>query len=83
LEAGDSVDFWRVLYADKDEKRLLLFAEMKVPGEAWLEFKIKDGILYQEATFRPLGLSGRLYWYSVLPFHGLIFNGMLRKLAGK
>ena len=56
---------------------------MKLPGEAWLEFKIKDGILHQEATFRPLGLSGRLYWYSVLPFHGLIFNGMLKKLAGK
>lgn len=83
LEAGDSVDFWRVLYADKDKKRLLLFAEMKLPGEAWLEFEIKDGILHQEATFRPLGLSGRLYWYSVLPFHGLIFNGMLKKLAGK
>lgn len=83
LEAGDSVDFWRVLYADKDKKRLLLFAEMKVPGEAWLEFKIKNGVLHQEATFRPLGLSGRLYWYSVLPFHGLIFNGMLKKLAGK
>ena len=83
LEAGDSVDFWRVLYANKKEKRLLLFAEMKVPGEAWLEFYIKNGELYQEATFRPLGLSGRLYWYSVLPFHGLIFNGMLRKLAGK
>lgn len=83
LEVGDSVDFWRVLYADKDKKRLLLFAEMKLPGEAWLEFKIKDGILHQEATFRPLGLSGRLYWYSVLPFHGLIFNGMLKKLAGK
>ncbi len=83
LEAGDSVDFWRVLYADKREKRLLLFAEMKLPGEAWLEFRIKDGILHQEATFRPLGLSGRLYWYAVLPFHGLIFNGMLKKLAGK
>ena len=83
LEAGDSVDFWRVLYADRDKKRLLLFAEMKLPGEAWLEFKIKDGILHQEASFRPLGLSGRLYWYSVLPFHGLIFNGMLKKLAGK
>lgn len=83
LEAGDSVDFWRVLYASKEEKRLLLFAEMKVPGEAWLEFRIKDGVLHQEATFRPLGLSGRLYWYAVLPFHGLIFNGMLKKLAGK
>ena len=83
LEAGDSVDFWRVLYADRAERRLLLFAEMKLPGEAWLEFKIKNGVLHQEATFRPLGLSGRLYWYSVLPFHGLIFNGMLKKLAGK
>ncbi|WP_027376344.1 SDR family oxidoreductase [Kaistella palustris] len=83
LEAGDSVDFWRVLFADKAEKRLLLFAEMKVPGEAWLEFRVKNGVLHQEATFRPLGLSGRLYWYSVLPFHGLIFNGMLKKLAGK
>ncbi len=83
LEAGDSVDFWRVLYANREEKRLLLFAEMKLPGEAWLEFKIKNGIIHQEATFRPLGLSGRLYWYSVLPFHGLIFNGMLKKLAGK
>lgn len=83
LNAGDSVDFWRVLYADKDKKRLLLFAEMKLPGEAWLEFKIKNGVLLQEATFRPLGISGRLYWYSVLPFHGLIFNGMLKKLAGK
>ena len=83
LEAGDSVDFWRVLYANREEKRLLLFAEMKLPGEAWLEFKIKDGVLHQEATFRPLGLSGRLYWYSVLPFHGLIFNGMLKKLSGK
>ncbi|QOW09263.1 SDR family oxidoreductase [Kaistella flava (ex Peng et al. 2021)] len=83
LEAGDSVDFWRVLYANREEKRLLLFAEMKLPGEAWLEFKIKNGVLRQEATFRPLGLSGRLYWYSVLPFHGLIFNGMLKKLAGK
>lgn len=83
LEAGDTVDFWRVLYANKEEKRLLLFAEMRLPGEAWLEFKIKNGVLHQEATFRPLGISGRLYWYSVLPFHGLIFNGMLKKLAGK
>lgn len=80
LEAGDSVDFWRVLFADKNEKRLLLFAEMKVPGEAWLEFKIKDGKLHQTATFRPLGLAGRLYWYAVLPFHGFIFNGMINKL---
>jgi len=80
LSAGDALDFWRVLYASKKEKRLLLFAEMKLPGEAWLEFIIIKNILYQRAVFRPKGLLGRLYWYSVWPFHGFIFNGMINKL---
>ena len=79
---GDALDFWRVIFADKSEKRLLLFAEMKLPGEAWLEFKIDDNdILTQTATFRPLGVLGRMYWYVVLPFHGFIFNGMITKIA--
>jgi len=81
LNVGDSLDFWRVIYADKSKRKLLLYAEMKLPGEAWLEFRIEDGILKQTATFRPRGLAGRLYWYSVLPFHGLIFNGMIKKLV--
>jgi uncharacterized protein YbjT (DUF2867 family) len=81
LSVGDALDFWRVLYADKEEKRLLLYAEMKLPGEAWLEFKIENNVLYQTATFRPLGLWGRIYWYAVLPFHGLIFKGMINKLT--
>lgn len=81
INVGDSIDFWRVLYANKKEGRLLLFAEMKLPGEAWLEFQVIDGSLRQTATFRPLGLLGRLYWYSVLPFHGFIFRGMLKKLT--
>ena len=81
INAGDVLDFWRVLYADKNEGRLLLFAEMKLPGEAWLEFKIDSGELVQTATFRPLGLLGRAYWFSVLPFHGFIFSGMLKKLV--
>ncbi len=82
LFTGDALDFWRVMIANKDEKRLLLFAEMKLPGEAWLEFKIdKNNVLTQTATFRPLGLWGRLYWYSVLPFHGFIFRGMINKIA--
>jgi len=81
LHVGDALDFWRVLYADKNEGRLLLFAEMKLPGEAWLEFKIRDNVLVQSATFRPHGLLGRLYWYSVLPLHGIIFKGMLNKIA--
>lgn len=84
LKAGDSLDFWRVLLADEKENRLLLYAEMKLPGEAWLEFKIKEqdgqNVLHQKATFRPLGLWGRLYWYLVLPFHFLIFPMMARNI---
>ena len=81
LCAGDTVDFWRVLYANKQEGKLLLFAEMKLPGEAWLEFKIHENKLIQTATFRPRGLLGRLYWYCVLPFHSYIFNGMIINLT--
>jgi len=81
LKAGDALDFWRVLLADKKNGRLLLYAEMKLPGEAWLEFKIQDNTLIQTATFRPLGLWGRIYWYSVLPFHGLIFPGMIKNIV--
>jgi hypothetical protein len=82
ISPGDALDFWRVLIADKREKRLLLFAEMKLSGEAWLEFRIdNNNVLHQTATFRPLGLWGRLYWYSVLPFHGFIFRGMIRNIA--
>ncbi|MBK6912893.1 MAG: SDR family oxidoreductase [Ignavibacteriales bacterium] len=84
IHTGDTLDFWRVLAADKDNKRLLLYAEMKLPGEAWLEFKIlnKDGknFLKQTATFRPKGLLGRLYWYSVLPFHYFVFDGMAENI---
>jgi uncharacterized protein YbjT (DUF2867 family) len=81
IRAGDSLDFWRVLLASKEQKRLLLYAEMKLPGEAWLEFRINDNTLEQIATFRPLGLWGRLYWYAVWPFHGFIFKGMINQIA--
>lgn len=84
INTGDTLDFWRVLAADKANKRLLLYAEMKLPGEAWLEFKIVERgnrtYLKQIATFRPKGLWGRLYWYSVLPFHFFVFNGMSKNL---
>jgi uncharacterized protein YbjT (DUF2867 family) len=87
LSSGDALDFWRVLIADRINKRLLLYAEMKLPGEAWLEFKITDTDnkfqLQQVATFRPKGIWGRLYWYSVLPFHYFIFNGMINNLLKK
>ncbi len=82
IYAGDALDFWRVLLANKQERRLLLYAEMKLPGEAWLEFRIDaQNVLTQTATFRPLGLMGRLYWYAVLPFHGYIFKGMINHIA--
>lgn len=81
INTGDVIDFWRVLYANKEEGRLLLFAEMKLPGDAWLEFKIVENKLKQTATFRPRGLTGRLYWYAVLPLHGLIFRGMINKIT--
>ena len=81
IKVGDALDFWRVLYANKEEGRLLLFAEMKLPGEAWLEFKIENDALIQTATFRPLGLMGRLYWLMVLPWHEVIFKGLVNKLT--
>jgi uncharacterized protein YbjT (DUF2867 family) len=82
LLPGDALDFWRVLAADKNTCRLMLLAEMKLPGEAWLEFQIIEKnnkkFLKQTATFRPKGLLGRLYWYSLFPFHILIFRNMAK-----
>ncbi|MEP1097623.1 MAG: SDR family oxidoreductase [Cyclobacteriaceae bacterium] len=84
LKGGDALDFWRVLYASKTDKRLLLFAEMRLPGDAWLEFKIRNRgeqyQLIQTATFRPLGVWGRVYWFLVWPFHGFIFKNMAKNL---
>jgi uncharacterized protein YbjT (DUF2867 family) len=79
---GEVLDFWRVLHSSKTEKRLLLYAEMKLPGEAWLEFRIdEDNYINQIATFRPSGIAGRLYWYAMWPFHLFLFKGMLHKIA--
>mgnify|MGYP001429048764 CR=1 FL=1 len=54
---------------------------MKLPGEAWLEFKILDNKLSQTATFRPKGILGRVYWFSVYPFHNIVFSGLIKKLT--
>lgn len=85
IQAGSSLDFWRVLVADKANGHLLLYAEMKLPGEAWLEFKViptsSGSILKQTASFRPKGVLGRLYWYSLLPFHKMIFHGMAKAIS--
>lgn len=75
LRIGDSVDFWKVVDLVENE-RLLLFAQMKLPGKAWLEFKIQDHQLIQSAYFYPDGVSGRLYWYTLIPIHHVIFSNM-------
>lgn len=85
LAVGDAVDFWRVEALERGE-RLLLLAEMRLPGPAWLEFQIEatgetTSRLVQRAVFRPRGLSGHLYWWSISPFHGVVFGEMARNLA--
>lgn len=82
VSPGDALDFWRVILASPTQRRLLLYAEMKLPGEAWLEFCMDEkGVVKQTATFRPLGIQGRLYWIAMLPFHYFIFRGMLKKIT--
>ncbi len=81
---GDTLDFWRV-EAFEPEHLLRLFAEMKLPGRAWLQFEVThaNGIstIRQTAIFDPIGIFGLLYWYALYPLHQLIFHGMLRRLA--
>ena len=84
LFVGDALDFWRVLEVDPPH-RLILLAEMKLPGEAIMEFEIQrkgNGLDLRLGTrFRPIGLYGILYWYLFLPFHDLLFGGMLKQIA--
>ncbi len=84
LYPGETVDFWRVETVE-DNRRLRLFAEMKLPGRAWLEFEVEgEGAtsrIRQTAIFDPIGVWGQLYWYALYPLHQLIFAGMLRHIA--
>jgi len=84
LRVGDVIDFWRV-EGLKPDAMLLLRAEMKLPGKAWLRFNIEpqegQNRLSVHAYYQPAGLSGRLYWYVFLPFHFLIFQNLIREIA--
>jgi uncharacterized protein YbjT (DUF2867 family) len=84
LHVGESLDFWRVEALERGHL-LRLRAEMRLPGLAWLEFRIEpdgDGSrIFQRAIFRPRGIAGKLYWWSVWPFHGIVFEGMLRNMS--
>jgi hypothetical protein len=83
-QPGSTLDFWRVELYEPD-KRLRLFAEMRLPGRAWLEFTAEaDGsstVLKQIAQFEPSGLPGLLYWYVLWPVHVVMFRLMLRRVA--
>jgi hypothetical protein len=84
LRVGDTVDFWRVEVLEPNHL-LRLTAEMKLPGQAWLEFEVtKDptgSVIRQTAMFNPKGVLGRAYWYAIFPLHQFIFGGMLRGIA--
>jgi len=85
LRVGDSLDFWRVEIVEP-EKVLKLYAEMILPGKAWLEFKIEklptgESKIIQEASYSPRGLGGQLYWFAVSPLHFLVFPTMLRNIV--
>ena len=82
LRISDCLDFWKVVDL-KENERLLLYAQMKLPGEAWLEFKIKDNKLIQSAYFYPKGVFGRLYWYGLVPLHYFIFKNMIKSIIKK
>ncbi len=80
LRVGDALDFWKV--ADiRLGKRLLLYAQMKLPGQAWLEFDVHSEQLVQTAHFLPRGVLGRLYWYLVMPLHHFVFNDLARTVV--
>lgn len=84
LRAGDPIDCWRV-EALEPNRRLRLFAEMKLPGRAWLEFEVEPTAsgsrIRQTAIFDPVGLTGLAYWYAIYPLHEFIFRGMLNGIA--
>lgn len=85
LRVGDTLDFWRVEEIERGHL-LRLRAEMRLPGLAWLEMRVErdaaGGTLYrQRALFHPRGLAGQLYWWSVAPFHAVVFGGMARNIA--
>lgn len=84
LHPGDAVDFWRVEAIERP-RFLRLRAEMRVPGRAWLEMSAEpDGrgsVYRQRAVFFPKGLAGRLYWWSIVPIHGVVFAGMANRIA--
>lgn len=86
IRVGDAVDVWRVEHLEQG-RLLRLRAEMRVPGKAWLELSVEptpEGSVYkQRAVFFPRGLTGRLYWLAMFPFHGFVFSGMVNRIVAE
>jgi len=82
LRISDCLDFWKVVDL-KENERLLLYAQMKLPGVAWLEFRIKENKLIQSAYFYPKGVFGRVYWYALVPLHYFVFTNMIKSIIKK
>jgi hypothetical protein len=88
LRVGDALDFWRVEAVEPGEL-ILLQAEMHLPGQGWLRFRVRPDEqsgktqLVQTALFAPRGLLGLLYWYSIYPLHGFIFSSMIANLCAQ
>jgi len=84
LRGGDTLDFFRVESFERP-RRIRLLAEMKLPGRAWLELVVEPdrggSVIRQTAIYDPIGISGRLYWYCVYPFHALVFRAMIKSIA--
>lgn len=81
LEVGDVLDFWRVIFVDRERGQLLLFSEMHLPGNGWLSFHVTQEELVLQAVFRPRGVTGRLYWILTYPMHKFLFWGLTRYYA--
>jgi uncharacterized protein YbjT (DUF2867 family) len=87
LREGESLDFWRVEAIERPNL-LRLRAEMKLPGLAWLEFRVEQTqgdktLVVQKAYYHPRGLFGHIYWMAVYPMHGIVFPSMAKKMAGR
>jgi len=84
LRTGDVIDCWRV-EAVEPLRKLLLTAEMRMPGRAWLQFEVEPegtgAVICQTAQYDPVGLLGLAYWYALYPIHQFVFRGMLKGMA--
>lgn len=81
LQVGDQIDFWRIIKVDRETKKLVLQAEMSLPGKVLLEWRVAENQLIQQIIFSPAGFKGKAYWYLVKPFHNWVFFRMGKEIS--